>query len=90
LFYIKDTPRSGKLFLGINLTELVLSIMTQNSINRNWSINQIVTKIYKKIKNNKTILTKSIYIILKNNNFNLIKSTIKPGLIDTNKAKRLV
>jgi hypothetical protein len=34
LSYIEDVPRSGKPFLGANLTKLVLSIITQNSTNR--------------------------------------------------------
>jgi hypothetical protein len=74
LFYIKNTPRSGKSFLGTNLIKLVLFIITQNSINKNWSINRIIIKVCKKIKNN---------------NFNSIKSIIKPGLTNANKAKRL-
>jgi hypothetical protein len=42
------------------------------------------------MKNDKIILVKSVYIILKNNDFNLVKFIVKLGLIDTNKVKRLV
>jgi hypothetical protein len=41
------------------------------------------------MNNEKTISTRSIYIILKNNDFNLMKLTIKPGLTNENKTKRL-
>jgi len=86
LFYIVDTAKSGRFLLAANLTELIFFFVTQNLIYWNWFINRITNEIYKKINNNKTILTRSIYIILKNNNFNLIKLTIKPNLTDENKT----
>lgn len=89
LSYVEDIHKSGRPLLGENLTKLVLFIMTQNSTNRNWSTNRIAVEICKKIKNDKTISARSVYIILKNNDFNSVKPIVKPGLTDANKAKRL-
>ena len=83
---MEDAPRSGRPKTSQEIVDLVLSIVTRNSIIRAWSYARIAREA---AKLSKILSASSVYRILRNNNYSSCKQTMKPGLTLDIKKKRL-
>jgi transposase len=89
LIYVADAPRSGRPPASQQVIDLVISVVTKNSWNRGWSTNQIAQKVSEILKKEKAISPRTVYRILKSKGYSSVKRTVKPGLKDEDKKKRL-
>ena len=83
---MEDAPRSGWPKTSQETADLVLSIVTRNSITRAWSCAWIAREA---AKLSKILSASSVYRILRNNNYSSCKQIVKPGLTLDIKKKRL-
>jgi len=85
--YIEDSLRSRRPKTPKNIINLILEIVIKNSATRGYSYTRIASKVYSKL--NLSISSKTIYNILKENSYSSYKRTIKLGLKDEDKERRL-
>jgi len=85
--HVEDAPRSGRPCLPLEVTQLVIQVVTKNSTTRGYSCAQIASEV-EKLCGTK-ISPSSVYRTLKAEGYSVYKRTVKPGLKKEDKDARL-
>jgi hypothetical protein len=92
LKYIEDAPRSGRPSIPDSVRDVIIQVITKNSITRQYSTNRITAKassILAKAKGKpKSVSPCTCYRVLKAAGYALCKQTVKPGLTQEMKDTR--
>jgi transposase len=87
--HIEDSLRSGRPKTPQNIVNLILETVTTNSTTRGYSSARIAHEVSSKLDILNAISPKTVYNVLKENGYSSCKRTIKPGLKDDDKERRL-
>lgn len=86
--HVEDAPRSGRPKVLQSTTDQILKTVTQNSTTRGWSCGRIAYEV-SLIPGMSKVSEKTVWNVLRQNNYFSYKRTMKPGLKLEDKAARL-
>ena len=87
--YVEDSLRSGRPKTPQNIIKLILETVTKNSTTRSYSCSRIAYEVCSKLEMLTVVLARTVYNVLKENGYSTYKRTMKPGLKDKDKERRL-
>jgi len=86
---VDDRPRSDRLRVSTYITAAILTTLTRNSTSRGFSCLRIVREVSFHLPRKQFVSLSTVYRILIAEGYGSYKRTVKPGLNDDNKKKRL-
>jgi hypothetical protein len=87
--HVDDKPRSGRPRVSSFIIAAILAVVTQNSTTRGFSCRRIAQEVSSKLPGKEFVLASTVYCTLTAEGYGSYKRTVKPGLNDPNKEKRL-
>ena len=84
--HVEDAPRAGRPKTSQAVIDLILKTVTQNSTTRDWSYAKIASTVSTSIV---TVSARTVWRVLRQNDYFSYKRTVKPGLKLEDKAARL-
>ena len=87
--YVDDLPRSGRLKVSTYITAAILTVLTRNSTTRGYSCRRIAQEVSSHLPGRQFVSASTVYRTLIAEGYGSYKRTVKPGLNDDNKKKRL-
>jgi len=87
--YVDDLPRSGRPKVSTYITAVILTVLTRNSTTRGYSCRRIAQEVSSHLPGRQFVSASTVYRTLIAEGYGSYKRTVKPGLNDDNKKKRL-
>jgi hypothetical protein len=87
--HIDDRPRLGRPHVSTYITAAILMILTRNSTTRGCSCRRIAQEVSSHLPGKQFVSATTIWRTLRAEGYGSYKRTVKPGLNEDNKAKRL-
>ena len=84
-----DLPRSGRPRVSTYITVVILTIFIRNSTTRGYSCRRIAQEVSSHLLGKQFVSVSIVYRTLKAEGYGSYKRTVKPGLNQENKDKRL-
>jgi repressor of nif and glnA expression len=86
VYHVANLARSGRPAISPEAMACVLKVILQNSTTRGFSCGTIAKEVRKR---GYEVALRTVWKVLTANGYNQCKLTVKPGLNNENKAKRL-
>jgi transposase len=87
--YVDDLPRSGRPKVSTYITTVILTVLTRNSTTRGYSCRRIAQEVSFHLPGRQFVSASTVYRTLIAEGYGSYKRTVKPGLNEDNKKKRL-
>jgi len=87
--HVDDLPRSGRPRVSTYITAAILTILTRNSTTRGFSCRRIAQEVSSHLPGKQFVSASTVWRTLTAEGYGSYKRTVKPGLNEDNKAKRL-
>jgi hypothetical protein len=88
IWHVDDAPRPGRAKISTALVEHIIQIVTKNSTTRQWSCARIAAEVTA-TPGWQPISASTVYRVLTADSYGVFKRTVKPGLKEADKQRRL-